>query len=245
MLRKITVFSLCLALGYLTPAFSYYCNEPCTKYYVGVDGGVVWALKKGHGNRTGGQFFTGSSDHLRRKVTGIIGANAGLFLNDCFRADISYAYSHWHTNWLTQFPGDSPDVFPSKLNTQLVLANLYVHLNPELICQMGGFNPYFGGGLGVAFNKLYGIIERSTDDNFFDFVHSHTHKNLAGKFQVGVLREICNWIALDLAFSATYLGKVSSGNRRTFVSGASQRIGRYSFTNNWTGAVTLGAKFFF
>ncbi len=248
MLKKITFFSLSVILGYLTPAFSYCCNDPCNQFYIGIEGGVAGPLEKAHGNNTGGAGFFGVTDHLKRRSSGLIGARAGYFWNHRLRADISYSYLPSHPKWVTTFPpGVSvPTIFQSKLETHLVLVNLYGHLSQQQRCCLCGFDPYAGAGLGIAANKLRDISEGSSITGiFFANLESHMQKHFAARFQVGVMRKTFSCIVWDLAFSAIYLGRIATGDYRTLSNGISQPIGRYSFSKNWTGAVTLGMKVFF
>lgn len=258
------LYSVSLVAYECQPCIGYYgddiknsCNSrlhsmPCPHFYVGIEGG--WSTGLGHANKSRGvgDNFTGIAEGPRATSGYNVGASLGYRWNCLLRTDLSYTYLHpKHYNWNTFFSVAGNNVtepFKAHLHSHLVLLNTYMHLN-ALYCLFPWMDPYISGGVGVAVNRLDDIREFPGElegGPFFARIQSHTHTHFGARLGAGVMKYFCSCWIVDLGFNANYIGKVRSGNSRTFVSGAPrQPIGKYDFKNNWIGTFYLGLKYIY
>lgn len=222
-----------------------YCTvKKCRPYYVGIDAGWCFGLSDSSSQRNGGD-FTGVSSDAHSQSGSTMSVAVGRSLNKFLRADIQYTFLSTPYAWDTNFGDGTIEPFTARLHAHLLLANVYLHLNPFFRCKY--FDSYVAGGVGAAFNSFKDILERSSlnSHNIFSRVESHSHNNFAGRVGIGIMRSLGNCGIVNLEFNSYYVGTFLSGSRRDFPDGGSEIIGPYKFNNNWLGSLSLGFKFIF
>jgi hypothetical protein len=219
--------------------------------YWGVDAG--WSFGIGESNSHGsGANFTGKSD-ARAQSGWTINAQVGCILSRWSRTEIQYLFLKNSYKWMTEFNGGIIENFTSRMHAHLALVNYYLGLGP--LFKYACLDPYITGGVGLAFNSLFDIEERTPfggegpADVVFAKIKSHVHKNFCAQIGAGIRKSFGKRWLLNMKFNAYYLGTVKSGNTRDvlppFIPIKNQKIGPYKFENMWMGSITLGMGYVF
>lgn len=248
--KILMIFSTLLFTGRL---FSYDLGlVDCHPFYVGVDAG--WCGGIGRSTSQGsGTVHIGKNFDAHAQSGWIVNTQVGYKFNQWSRAEIQYVYFKNSYKWVTDFGGGDVENFTSKIASHLALVNYHLDLGSS--CYPSCFKPYITGGIGLAFNTLSDIEERSPfgfnfpSDVVFANIESHTHTNFCAQVGMGVSKSFYRRLLVNLKFNAYYLGTIKSGNTRDLVNSSvpaiGTQIGPYKFENIWMGSFTLGIGYLF
>ena len=220
--------------------------------YVGIDAGSSFGIGKSSSEGSG-RSFSGKSFDARAQSGWTINAQVGCLLNSWSRAEIQYVFLKNSYNWISDFGSGDIENFNANMHAHLALANYFLSLGS--LFNSGSVEPYISVGVGVAFNSLFDIEERTPfgfglpGDQVFARIQSHRHTNFCAQAGGGIKKRFCKNLLLNLKFNAYYLGKFKSGNTRDIVAIFppidNERIGPFKFENIWLGSVTLGLGYMF
>ena len=192
------------------------------------DGGGVLPLFSGDGE-VGNVHF----DH-----TIGIGAHAGYRFNPSWSTFLRYRHVHGSVGFDAFYPSFRvASKFKGSANSDAVLGGLIHHhsLSPADSLQLSA-------GAGLAFNRLYDIVERDRDSGLFVAdVASHSRTAFTADIGLGLQHAVAAGTTIGLDLSATYAGGFATGNSRRGNLGVTV-INPYGIDNVWRGNLGLSLR---
>ena len=134
---------------------------------------------------------------------GFIEGGIGCQLSDTFRVDVTGGYL---------FKASLHDPYPNSLSANLETYTGFVNMYYD-ITNYGGFTPYVGGGVGVAYHELTNLTfpAGARDGSNYDFAWHVT---------AGMSYDLSDSLKLDVAYRYMDLGEARSNSDLGHVSGA-------------------------
>lgn len=166
---------------------------------------------------------------LRRDIddTFFVGVGAGYQFNSWFRADVTGEYrAGTNFNAVDQYRFTCPfqagscgavgqtinrnNIWNGSLSSVVVLANAYVDLGT-----WHGITPFIGGGVGGAYNRVYGVYDFDPSDlGGGGITSSNSDVNFAWAIHAGLAYDVSPNFKVELAYRYLNLGDVESGRLR-------------------------------
>jgi opacity protein-like surface antigen len=142
---------------------------------------------------------------------GVFGG-VGYRVSPWLRAELRVGYGWSDAEGTSSFPG-FPGVVRGQYSSISALVNAYIDLAPLFFRGLGGFEPYIGGGIGIASNRIRSV----TTDVFAGGVYLHTltfpggtHTDFAWTVVVGTGYRLSRNVLLDVAYRYRDFGKAQS-----------------------------------
>ncbi len=203
--------------------------------YLAFDGSWTFRITPSSRTTGSGAVFGGGGTGRARMSNGSgLGARIGYNINPSWRTDVSYQFFESPYRWTATFANAQPSTFNTDIKSHIILWNTYVHP-----CQgLATYDPYIGGGIGVAVNEIGNAREMFTGGGGA-LVKGDSYIDLAGRVTAGVLIPVTERAQIDFSCNVTYIGKARTNNTRN-VNGAVQPIRPYVFDDNFIGAINLG-----
>ena len=170
-----------------------------------------------------------------------IEARFGFWFSQALRTDISYNYINGTYDWSTRFrTGTTP--FKAHNQSNVYMANAYFHPGTWLSGNRSIFDPYFGGGLGVACNRL-GIAQSNGLLLSGGSVDGTGTTNFAARGRAGILVPLSNCLNLDVNYSIMSLGSFATGSGLNVGSHHQIPFNGFDFGSNTNGSMNLALVF--
>lgn len=137
--------------------------------------------------------------------TWMIGGGIGYWWSSWLRTDLTFDWRS--SDFLGGAPcGCGPDsVETATLDSWTIMWNVYAELG-----RWHAFSPYVGAGVGVAYNKIHGIV--SVDSTPSTTVFPDGGKwNMAAALMAGVSYAISDRTVLDMGYRYIWMGEAESG----------------------------------
>lgn len=177
----------------------------------------------------------------------VFGVGIGFWLAEALRYETRYQLISGDFNWTADYRplGFNLARFDSYWLSHQIMPSIYWH--PFAQGDSFGVSPFVGIGGGLAFNQLDRIRESSLDpfDSVYAKYRRRTRVSPTVMFSTGVQFRITSMLWLDVETSASYLGNISSSDRRNFANGNNEQIHPYTFRDQWLGTITIGVVAYF
>lgn len=173
------------------------------------------------------------------------GLGVGFYVNDYIRTDVTAQYmtrfdlTGLYTNDGLFLPNSTPSVV---LDSATIMLSGYLEVRP-LLGEIGPFNPYIGGGIGISRNKL-GTFSVSDPTVGTSTISGDTDIDLAWKITAGTGIKLTGSVMLDLSYSYLDLGGASS-SRSAVDDGVSGQLREPLRFDVRMHTLMLGVRYFF
>lgn len=209
--------------------------------YFNIEGGYGFPFS-GSPAENAGSLGNGRVIRHRSSDGFVIGAGLGFWHSEALRCELRYQLIAGDFNWTADYRplGFNLARFDSNWQSHQIMPVLYWH--PFAPSSSIGVSPFVGVGGGLAINQLDRIRESSLDpiDSVYAKYRRRTRVSPTVMFSTGVQFRIMSQLWLNVETSASYLGDISSSDRRNFANGNSEQIHPYTFRDQWLGTVTIG-----
>jgi opacity protein-like surface antigen len=226
------------------PAFS----EGSSGWYLRGDVGVGVNSSSGFSsNASIAPGFTNEYYNNNLSESAIIDAGVGYQVNSWFRGDVTgelrggSEFSGLQVSNATSAAAATStgysqfaDSYRGNLSSAIVLANAYIDAGTYF-----GVTPYFGGGLGVAFNKFSGGSDIGANTNYLGpttgsggVIPSGTKANLAWDLAAGIDVSITHQLKLELGYRYLNYGSFKSGTSQCLSGNVPLGTGSFSCSGN-------------
>lgn len=232
---SVVFLNLFLMLFVASPAFA-------ADYYLRMSGGVDWlndtnfrddggngAALFGAGNGSDGRPLGAYGDF---DTYGFVEGAAGMRLLPWLRLEVALAYRpSMHYSGQANFngvPGSQP--VSGSADSLSSLLNVYFDANALPGVSFGRFQPYVGGGIGVAVNWIGEMTYRFPQLAYHNYsiIPGGTRTDLAFMATAGTGFELTKHLLLDVSYRYTDLGRVQTNPGIMRMDRRSQAIGRTS-----------------
>jgi hypothetical protein len=179
----------------------------------------------------------------RRSSDGFaLSVGIGFWASEKLRCEMRYQMISGDFNWTADYRpwGFNLARFESNWQSHQIIPTLYWH--PFALDNSWHVSPFVGIGGGLAFNNLNRIRESSLDpvDSVYAKYRQRTQVSPTMMLSTGAHFRITSQLWLNVETSASYLGDISSSDRRSFANGNSEPIHPYVFRDQWMGSITVG-----
>ena len=128
------------------------------------------------------------------------------------------------------------DFYRGHLTTYLGMVNAYADLGT-----WSGITPYVGAGVGVAYNRISGLIDYSPEQATGGYLEAKGQANFAWALMAGLDYSVTRNLKLEFGYRYLDYGKFSSGISHC-LAGANSTGAAFSASNCSSGGVYLASK---
>jgi opacity protein-like surface antigen len=220
------------------------CAPAPIPLYFGAGGGYTSGL--GDGSRSpiqGNAFVPPGVASTGRMTEGYnIQNSIGVWVRPALRADLSYNYVNGTYAYAAEnaFPIGGTTLYKAHNQSHVGMVNTYFHPNVWATGRRCMFDPYFGGGLGFAVNRLG--VSHSNDVFQTAFVDGGNRTSFAARGAAGMLVQLTERVNLDLSYSVMTLGHYATGPNVAAppLAPIPAPFGGFNFGQNVIGSLNVG-----